>query len=79
MGSRSHPEMSEGSTLMLLCPNPGSGQEKMLTAGRYMAVCVQGAGFCSQHLYCCLKLMASCLNLGTGVLFYSRPCSRINE
>lgn len=48
----------------------------------YGNVCVRRGGrrqFCSQYLYCSFKLMASCLNRGTGVPFYSHSCSRINE
>lgn len=38
--SRSHPEKAEGSTLMLLCPSSGSGQEKRwLLGGIWQSVC----------------------------------------
>lgn len=48
----------------------------------YGSLCVRGGGsccFCNQHLFYSFKLTASCLNLGTGVLFSSFPYSRINE
>lgn len=77
------PGKAESNITMLVLPQPwtwpGENADCWLVYG---TVCVRGGGrcwFCNQHLYCSFKLMASCLNLGTGVLFYSCPCSRINE